>query len=560
MRAAAAGDPAGRRPARPSPALAGRRPGPAARARPRCPSWRPRTGRWPPRSRCPTGTCRTAQRRLFRLLAVYPGERFEANTAAAIADLPLDDAEDILDTLVDAYLVEEPAPGRYRLHDLMREYAATLLAADPPDQRRAAELRLFEHALRCAAAVSAPVESCPAAGPRRFSRRIARNCSRPSDVDPFRWIDTERTDYLAILRAAEAAGSPGHVWRLARAGWRLWFLRGYLDDLVEAHERGLSAARSIGDPHAELVMANYLASGLHRTGRVRESAAMLEAAYRACTASGELVFADVVLGNLSIVLLTVGELDAGEAAVTKALANGRRRQDLGLVLISMDTLARLRERRGDLRDSLHWQRRCLITAAVYQAAGQRYLAFSCVAVLRMRLGDHRPAERMLRLCVSLNDRYGRPSILAEVKSALGILHRREGRYAEAAEEQRQALAVAEETGEHLLSSLVGTDLGTTLLAGQDRAGAIAIFRQAAEHGRSGEGPYEEARALAGLAGGDRPRRSGGRPAARGTGAGHLPEDERAGTAEVEKWLAGGTDGSNPAFAQSNGRGQVDRAK
>ena len=187
--------------------------------------------------------------------------------------------------------------------------------------------------------------------------------------------------------------------------------------------------------------------------------------------------------------------------------------------------------------------RCLITAAVYQAAGQRYLAFSCVAVLRMRLGDHRPAERMLRLCVALNDRYGRPSILAEVKSALGILHRREGRYAEAAEAQRQALVVAEETGEHLLTSLVGTDLGTTLLASQDRAGAIAVFRRAAEHGRSGEGPYEEARALAGLAGAiaaDDPaaaRRHAERALALFRQM-DVPEQH-----EVEKWLDGGMSGS-----------------
>ena len=77
-------------------------------------------------------------------------------------------------------------------------------------------------------------------------------------------------------------------------------------------------------------------------------------------------------------------MDASEAAAIEALASGRRRRDLGLILNSLDLLARVRDRRGDLRESLYWQRRCLTTAAVYKAPGQQYLAVSCVAVLRMR--------------------------------------------------------------------------------------------------------------------------------------------------------------------------------
>ena len=50
---------------------------------------------------------------------------------------------------------------------------------------------------------------CPAAGPRWCSPPGRPELLPASDADPFRWIDAERTDYLAILRAAEAAGSPG---------------------------------------------------------------------------------------------------------------------------------------------------------------------------------------------------------------------------------------------------------------------------------------------------------------------------------------------------------------
>ena len=82
--------------------------------------------------------------RLFGLLGLSPGERFTAPDAAALAGLELDKTEEQLDALVDVHLVEEPEPGLFRLHDLLREYAASLVAADEPRAggRRLLELRV----------------------------------------------------------------------------------------------------------------------------------------------------------------------------------------------------------------------------------------------------------------------------------------------------------------------------------------------------------------------------------------------------------------------------------
>ena len=74
--------------------------------------------------------------RLFRLLGVNPDARFTAEAAAGLAELDLDEAEDLLDELVDVHLVEEPEPGLFRLHDLMREYAASLAAAEGHEYAR----------------------------------------------------------------------------------------------------------------------------------------------------------------------------------------------------------------------------------------------------------------------------------------------------------------------------------------------------------------------------------------------------------------------------------------
>ena len=78
------------------------------------------------------------QQRLFRRLGLNPGPDIDAHAAAALDDTSLDAARRGLEGLYDQHLLTEPAPGRYRLHDLLREHARALAAADDPPTRDAA--------------------------------------------------------------------------------------------------------------------------------------------------------------------------------------------------------------------------------------------------------------------------------------------------------------------------------------------------------------------------------------------------------------------------------------
>jgi hypothetical protein len=66
----------------------------------------------------------TAQRRMFRLLSLHPGADTDPYAAAALADTAVRDATRLLDDLTDAHLQQEPTPGRFRFHDLLRAHAA----------------------------------------------------------------------------------------------------------------------------------------------------------------------------------------------------------------------------------------------------------------------------------------------------------------------------------------------------------------------------------------------------------------------------------------------------
>ena len=83
------------------------------------------------------------QQGVFRLLGLHPGRHFDIRAAAALADIDADDAERILEALVDAHILEQVAPERYRFHILVKDYAESL-TEDSADST-AALIRLFDH-------------------------------------------------------------------------------------------------------------------------------------------------------------------------------------------------------------------------------------------------------------------------------------------------------------------------------------------------------------------------------------------------------------------------------
>ncbi|MCC5478699.1 AfsR/SARP family transcriptional regulator [Streptomyces barringtoniae] len=103
------------------------------------------------------GQLEPAQARAFRLLGLADGPDISLAAAAAVLDLPVEETEDLLESLVDTSLLESAAPGRYRFHDLVRLYARACAERDeqPPGEREAAMSRLLDFYLATAAQVYA---------------------------------------------------------------------------------------------------------------------------------------------------------------------------------------------------------------------------------------------------------------------------------------------------------------------------------------------------------------------------------------------------------------------
>lgn len=72
----------------------------------------------------------SGQQRLLRLLGTAEGDSTDVGSASVLAGLPPFAAEQILEELVDEHLLMQPEPGRYRMHSLVKTYAAQLAGPD----------------------------------------------------------------------------------------------------------------------------------------------------------------------------------------------------------------------------------------------------------------------------------------------------------------------------------------------------------------------------------------------------------------------------------------------
>ncbi|MFD9210627.1 BTAD domain-containing putative transcriptional regulator [Streptomyces sioyaensis] len=78
-----------------------------------------------------------SQQHIFRVLGRLPSDGIETHNVARLAGLSAARVDHLLESLVDAHLLQAVLPGRYRIHELLHAYAIRLTdATDTPEDRR----------------------------------------------------------------------------------------------------------------------------------------------------------------------------------------------------------------------------------------------------------------------------------------------------------------------------------------------------------------------------------------------------------------------------------------
>ncbi|MEV5865722.1 AfsR/SARP family transcriptional regulator [Streptomyces tendae] len=219
------------------------------------------------------GQLEPAQARAFRLLGLADGPDISLAAAAAVLDLPAEDTEDVLESLVDTSLLESAAPGRYRFHDLVRLYARACAERDenPPSEREAALSRLLDFYLATAAGVYAierPGDRLvdDLEGTRYPGLRFTDG---PAALD---WLYTESSSLLACVRQAAGTG------RLRRAVDLLWASRDLAESGANSRQYEATAlamcdaTQAVGDTRAEGRARIALTGFLLVSGRIQQAA------------------------------------------------------------------------------------------------------------------------------------------------------------------------------------------------------------------------------------------------------------------------------------------------
>jgi len=437
-----------------------------------------------------------AERRLFRLLGLHPGADFTPESVGALAGLTPSRARWLLDRLVDENLVTVVTRDRYRLHNLLAEYARGLARdCEPEPARRAAITRVLDFYLHTAARATQLIYPgkqivltgvAPAHGPVLADGEAAR-----------RWLEAERPCLIAAVGLAAGQGWPTHAWQLTRCLRAYLYLYGYSHDhdWVHTHEAALAAATAAGDPVGEAHTRSDLAAAYLHHGRAADARAELTRAIDLHRGNGERDLEASSVNALGLLCHRTGEFGEALRWFRSAPGTGDARLDSAVAANLGGTLAVL----GRLDDAVDQYRHALVLSRRAGDADGESGALADLGDVWRRLGRHREAVDHLRDAAQLAEAHGLEPRIAYVRHRLGNAFRETSRFDDALTNLNEALRIVRTISGPATESEVLIDFGAVhrdigdLLTAADLV--EAGLRVAINRGER----YQQARALNELA-------------------------------------------------------------
>ncbi|WP_244950151.1 AfsR/SARP family transcriptional regulator [Streptomyces griseofuscus] len=401
----------------------------------------------------------TAQR-LFRLFSLVQAPDSPAWVAAALLDTDFAAAEDTLDALVEAQVMDtvrypDSLRPRYRFHDLIRAYAREeLLATEPPEEQDAALARVLGGWL----SLVEEAHREEYGGDYTIIHGRAERWKLPADADvepagrPMERLSGERRALVTAVRQAAAAGMDELCWDLALTSVTLFEAKGYFDDWKETTRLAYEASARAGNRIGQAAMS-YSLGTLHmfqtqmeqadeRFGRARElfeaeghdhgrALVLRNAAYLDSVRGDDAAMREKYDEALAITRLVGDRI--GEAHILRSLA--------GWWLASGHT-----ERARTLLEqalTISREENCLrVQAQVLQRFAELHLALDQPRHAQEALRE------VLRIVRDSGDRIGEAYALY----GLGALRRREKRLDSATDTLTRALNLSRQVGERVVEA------------------------------------------------------------------------------------------------------------
>ncbi|MGP4104798.1 tetratricopeptide repeat protein [Nonomuraea sp. KM90] len=398
------------------------------------------------------------QRRLLRLLGLLEAPDVAAWVAAALLDGPLAEAEESLERLADAQLLEAVrSPGgeqiRYRLHDLVRAFARERAEAEEaPVSREAALLRALGGWLALTeAAYDALWGGDYISLHGQAARWWAREGVEHLVADPLSWYDSERANIVAAVGQAARIGAVELCWDLAGSAVPLFEARSHHDEWRQTHAVALAAALHAGDDRgAALMSANEALLDSYR-GDYERARAKLATAMKLCERTGNR--GGWALANSMDARIDVmrGRFDGVLARYEQTLAHMRETEDRGGQFLSLGDIGELHiiQGRPDLALTVLEQAFELAHTTPVFGPHMRARSLWFVGEARLAMGDLDRAEDVLTEARRQAEQAGTPHLLVSVLHGLGLIRLLRERLPEAEPLLSRALTLSVDIGERV---------------------------------------------------------------------------------------------------------------
>jgi len=386
--------------------------------------------------------------RFFRHLGVSPCATLSPRAAAALDGCTIAEADRALVVLLDCHLLSQGPDGLFRLHDLIRGYAAARARLDDPvAEQREAVSRLLDYYLLTADRADRVVHP--------FRRRPAMHVPGPPAAGPALGTQKEAASWLEsewrnIVQAAGYAGR--HEWKQQCADLSYLLadfleIRAYWDEAITAHTVALHASRDLADPARIARAALALSMVRQQTGGHEAAIPLAEEAaaiHRSLAdRSGEAESLDQIglahqrtaRSREAFAYFQEARILYDAAADTRGVAG-----TLSHSGIACWHLGRYPEAEAHLRDAL----------SLYRDVGDRRgeaKVLNNLGRVHLYNGQHRDALEAYQTSLQIFREIGGPQNEAILYQNIGSVHRYKGSYEEALSACRRALAIYRDIGD-----------------------------------------------------------------------------------------------------------------
>ncbi|MFC0545302.1 AfsR/SARP family transcriptional regulator [Kutzneria chonburiensis] len=405
---------------------------------------------------------------LFRRLGLVPGPDVSAESAAALIEATPCEAARLLDQLAAVHLVDQPVPGRYTCHDLLRQYARERShEQDSAEERENVLCRLLDLYLRHTRAAVGVLY------PHMLQLVAPTEKVFDDSASARKWLDAERPSVVAAVHDAARAGQRERAWLLADA------IRGFLyhsGDLADwfAVAR-LAVAVSVDDPKAKAAALFSLGTAHYAVNQYPEAVELWTASLDLCRQTEWWPGQASVLNNLGLIAASTGELAKATTYYEQALRIGLMLGNRFTEKMVLANLGIACQQRGEPDRAVDFYRRALVITREIDQRGEGAVLIYLGGSLELR-GDLDEALESCQAGLVLSREIGARNNEAQSQLYISDIQHAAGRREEALAAARAAVEIAADLGDLRTEAGGWIMLGTILGGTKECERAVALAR------------------------------------------------------------------------------------